>query len=61
MGGTNYASKESSEKDNSEKDNSEKSNEEVRQLSVCARHCRLVLSAQTDMLLLPNPRSQSPI
>jgi len=45
MGGTNYASKESSEKDNSEKDNSEKNNEEVRQLSVCARHCRLVLLA----------------
>jgi hypothetical protein len=40
MGGTNYASKESSEKDNSEKSTSEKDNEEVRQLSVCVRHCR---------------------
>jgi len=51
-GGENYASKKSSEKDNSEKDNREKTSEEVRQLSVCVRHCRLALPVQTDMSFL---------
>ena len=67
-GGENYGSEKSSEKDNREKrsrekrNQSKKSKEEVRQLSVCARHCRLALPAQTDMSPQSlTPYSQSPI